>query len=521
MVPAIAAAQGAETKSHGRFASGPAIVLYLALAKLLLHLLTAARYGIFRDEMYYLACSQHLAWGYVDHPPMAVFIAWFARHVFGESLLGLRLLPAIAGAALVWMAGLLAREMGGGRFAQALAALAVIPVPVYLILHHWLTMNAFEPLIWMGCLWCVLRAIDRGEPRYWFWFGALAGVGLETKYSIAFLVFGVFVGAVLGPERRFFKSRWLWLGMLAAALIALPNFLWQLRHDFPFLQLIHNIRMTHRDIVRGPVGFLADQAVIMDPILLPLWVGGLLWLFFGREGRRYRLFGWTYLVVVASFIALKGKNYYVAPIYPILFAAGAVGFERITSRSFAWSRAAYVAAIVVVGAVLAPISCPILSPENYVRYQAALGFTPPAAERQNNGPLPQYFADEFGWEEMVQQVARVYDALPPGERARTAIFCNGWGEAAAIDFFGPRYGLPRAISNHNNYWYWGPRNYTGEIVIVLGSTGRGDREHFRSVEAAGRVEHPYSRRDEHFTIWLCRGLNQNLQDLWPKLKKFS
>lgn len=191
MHSAVASGEPEVAKSHGRFTSGPAIVLYLAGAKLLLHLFTATRYGIFRDEMYYLACSQHLAWGYVDHPPMNVFIAWFARHVFGDSLLGLRLLPAIAGATLVWMAGQFAREMGGSRFAQALAALAVIPVPIYLIMHHWLTMNAFEPLLWMGCLWCVVRAINRGEPRYWFWFGTLTGIGLETKYSIAFLVLGV------------------------------------------------------------------------------------------------------------------------------------------------------------------------------------------------------------------------------------------------------------------------------------------------------------------------------------------
>ncbi len=521
MVTSVMAARVSEEKLHSRLTSGAAIVLYLAFAKLLLHLLTVARYGIFRDEMYYLACSEHLAWGYVDHPPMGVFIAWFARHVFGDSPLGLRLLPAIAGAALVWMSGKLAREMGGSRFAQALAALAVIPVPIYLILQHWLTMNAFEPLLWMGCLWCVVRAINRGEPRYWLWFGLLTGVGFETKYSIAFLVGGVLAGVILGPERRFLKSRWVWLGVAAAAIIALPNFIWQVRHDFPFLELMHNIRMGNRDIIRGPISFLANQTAIMDPILLPLWVGGLLWLFFGREGRRYRLLGWTYVFVLASFIVLKGKNYYVTPIYPMLFAAGAVGFERITSRSFAWSRAVYVAAIVLIGALLTPISSPILSPESYLLYQAALHIEPPAAERQNNGPLPQYFADEFGWEEMVQQVARVYNNLSPEERARTAIFCNSWGEAVAVDFYGPRYGLPRAISNHNNYWYWGPRDYTGDIVIVLGSDGRGDREHFQSVEAAGRVEHPYSRRDEHFTIWLCRGLNQNLQDLWPKMKKFD
>jgi Dolichyl-phosphate-mannose-protein mannosyltransferase len=508
-------------KHYGRFTSGPAIVLYLAFAKLLLHLLTAARYGIFRDEMYYVACSKHLAWGYMDHPPINVFITWFALHMFGDSLLGLRLSPAIAGAALVWMTGQLTREMGGSRFAQALAALAVIPVPIYLILHHWLTMNAFEPLVWMGCIWCAVRAINLGESRYWFWFGALTGIGLETKYSIAFLVFGVLVGVFLGPERRFLKSPWLWSGMLVGAILALPNFLWQLGHNFPFLELIHNIRMGNRDIVRGPVSFLADQASIMNPILFPLWAGGLLWLFFGREGRRYRLLGWTYVVLLAAFIIVGGKNYYVTPIYPMLFAARAVGFEEITARRFAWSRTGYVAAIVVVGALLTPISCAILSPEVYVRYQSAVHIQPPVAERQNNGPLPQFFADEFGWQEMAQLVARVYNGLSPKERAQTAIFCNSWGQAAAIDFYGPRYGLPAAISKHNNYWYWGPRDYTGDTVIVLGSDGRGDREHFRSVEAAGRVEHPYSRRDEHFTIWLCRGPNQNPQDLWPAMKKFD
>jgi hypothetical protein len=279
--------------------------------------------------------------------------------------------------------------------------------------------------------------------------------------------------------------------------------------------------MGNRDIIRGPVSFVADQVAIMNPILFPLWAGGLLWLFFGRRGRRYRLMGWTYLVLLAAFIIVGGKNYYVTPIYPMLVAAGGVGFEEVTARSFTWSRTAYMVAIVVVGALLTPISCPILSPEDYIGYQAALHIQPPVAERQNNGPLPQFFADEFGWEEMVQQVARVYDGLSPEERVRAAIFCNSWGEAAAIDFYGPRYGLPAAISKHNNYWYWGPRDYTGDIVIVLGSDGQGDRQYFRRVEAAGRVEHPYSRRDEHFTIWHCRGLNENLRELWPTMKKFD
>ena len=178
-------------------------------------------------------------------------------------------------------------------------------------------------------------------------------------------------------------------------------------------------------------------------------------------------------------------------------------------------RAIYVALIILSTAALAPLSLPILSPENYIRYQRALGFEPPKAENQNTGPLPQHFADEFGWEDMTREVAKVYNALPPDERARTAIFANSYGQAGAIDFFGPKYGLPKAISNHQNYWYWGPRNYDGSTVIVLGSDGEGDREHFKTVDAVGRTFHPYSRRDEHFDIFLCRGLNQHLHTLGP------
>ena len=568
------------------------VVLYLAGAKLLVQLLTANRYGIFRDELYYLACSEHLAWGYVDQPPVIALIAWFARHVFGSSLLGLRLLPAIAGAALVWLTGQLAREMGGGRFAQALAALATLAVPIFLVFHHWLTMNAFEPLIWLGAAWCVLRAINTRNAKYWLWFGVLIGLGMETKYTVIFFALGIVAGLLLTSHRRFLKSKWLWLGALAALLIFLPNLLWLINHNFPFLELMHNIRETGRDVARGPFAFIADQAMIVNPILAPLWIAGLLWLFFGKQtardeelgvangfgrnekagtwrlplpsaaGSRYRILGWAYVFMLVTFIFLKGKNYYLAPAYPILFAAGAVAFERITSyvqsptsnvqgqlntgtagvppaasaqreqllasgqtfregSRWTWTRWVYVMAIILSSAALAPLSLPILSPENYIRYQRALGFEPPKAENQNTGPLPQHFADEFGWEEMTREVAKVYNALPPDERARTAIFANSYGQAGAIDFFGPKYGLPKAISNHQNYWYWGPRDYTGAIVIVLGSDGEGDREHFKTVDVVGHTFHPYSRRDEHFPILLCRGLNQDLHTLWPNIKKWN
>jgi len=522
---------------RNRFTSGPAIVLYIVGAKLLLHLLMVARYGIFRDEMYYLACSRHMAWGYVDHPPLTVWIAWFSRVVLGDSPLGVRLLPILAGAAVVWIAGALAREMGGGRFAQGMAALAVVVVPIYLVAHTWLTDNVFEQLIWMVCVWLVARTINTGDARYWLWFGVVAGLGFENKYSIAFLLLGLLAGVLLTPHRHFLKSRYLWLGVLACAVISLPNLLWQMHYNFPFLELMHNIRMSQRDVVRGPVAFVADQAMIMNPILFPLWVGGLVWLFFSRDIRSgdsrreesvhdagwYRLFGWTYLVVLIAFIALKAKNYYVVPIYPILFAAGAIGLERVAAgRAIGtWARSIYVGLVIVVGVLLLPFSVPVLSPEGYLRYQKTLGFQPSEFEHQQNGPLPQWFADEFGWQEMVEKVAKVYNSLPAEERARTAIFSNSWGEAAAVDFYGPRYGLPQAISKHNSYWIWGPRNYDGSTMIILRSSGRNEPKLFQSVAVVGRVEHPYARRDEFFDIYLCRGLKANLKDAWPELKVFD
>lgn len=513
---------------HSRFTSGPAIVLYIVAVKLVLHLATVARYGIFRDEMYYLACSRHMAWGYVDHPPLTVWIGWFSRVVLGDSPVGVRLLPILAGAAVVWLSGKLAREMGGGRFAQGMAALAVLVVPIYLVAHTWLTDNVFEQLIWMVCIWLVVRAINTRDARYWLWFGVAAGLGFENKYSIAFLLLGLLAGVALTPHRHVLKGRYLWLGVLACAAISLPNLLWEIRNHFPFLELIHNIRMSDRDVVRAPLAFIADQAMIMNPILFPLWLGGLVWLFFGKdkndkEGQRYRLLGWTYLVVLIAFMGLKAKNYYVAPIYPILFAAGAIALERVApGRSVGtWLRAGSIALVILAGALLMPFSVPVLSPEGYLRYQKTLGFQPSEFEHQQNGPLPQWFADEFGWQEMVEKVARVYNSLPPEERARTAIFSNGWGEAAAVDFYGSRYGLPQAISKHNSYWMWGPGKYDGSTMIILRSGGRNEPKMFQSVEDVGRVEHPYSRRDEYFDIYLCRGLKVNLKDAWPKLKQFD
>jgi 4-amino-4-deoxy-L-arabinose transferase-like glycosyltransferase len=308
--------------------SGMALVGALAAIKLAIQLYAAPRYGIFRDEMYYLACGRHLGWGYVDHPPLMPFLAWIVEHTLGESLVAVRLLPALAGAALVWLTGSLARHMGGGRIAQALAALAVLTAPIYLLMQHWFTMNAFEPLLWMSIAWCVLRFIETDNLRWWLGIGILCGVGLEMKYTIVLFAAGLLVGLALTAHRRVFASKWFWLGCLAAFLIFLPHLVWLVRHHFPFLGCEHNVRMTPRDVRRGPIAFLVDQAMILNPVSALLWVLGAVWIFFTRAGARYRIPGWTFLVVLAALMITQGKNYYVSPVYPMMFAAGSVAFTQ-------------------------------------------------------------------------------------------------------------------------------------------------------------------------------------------------
>jgi hypothetical protein len=499
-----------------RGSSSPA-VLPIACLVVLAHLLTASRYRIFRDELYYIACARHLGGGYVDHPPLIAWITWIVLHTIGSSLLALRLLPALASGLLVWMTARIAQEWSGGRDAQFLAALSIAPVPIYLLLQHWLTMNAFEPLCWAGIFWAASRLILRQEPRYLVLIGALAGIGLENKYSIVFPLVGLLFGILLTPERKWLRSPYLAISVGVAVMLFLPNLLWLVHHGFPFIEFESHSRQSDSRILRGPVSFLLDQARIMNPVLAPLWLLGLAW-FFTKEGKALRPIGIAALFVILLLLGLQAKNYYVSPVYPVLFASGAVFLERLSARR-AWLRVAYPLCILVSGLALAPLVMPILSPSRFLAYHRLWhDFTPVVFENEPERPLPQYFSDEFGWEAMTQTTAQIFHHLPPQEQPHTAIFANDYGEAAAIDFFGPRYGLPASISKAETYWLWGPRQYDGLSVIVLGSDGRGDREHFRSVEPAGTVNSDYSREDERYTIFMCRGMNPPLAALWPHIK---
>ena len=515
------APRAANTLRPRLLAAGGLVVLCLAAAKMLIHLYAGRSYGYFTDELYYLACARHLAWGYVDQPPLIAFLTRLGVLLWGDSLGAIRFLPALAGAGKVILTGLIARELGGGRFAQALAALAVLVAPGFLGIDNLLSMNAYEPLFWLGCAWVVLRIVHTGNQKLWLWVGVLSGLGLLNKHSMLIFGFGMVAGVVLTRERRCFRSSWFWLGGLLAFLIFLPNLLWNIQYHFPFLELQANIRADGRNVVLSPWAFWSQEALAMLPLSLPIWLGGLWFFFFAPKGRPYRVLGWTCLVIFVLIFTLNPRIYYLWPAFPILLAGGSVLWEAwLTGPRLRWIRVAYPSLMVLMGVVLAPTMLPVLRPESYLRYVAAMHLETPTIEKWKLGPLPQIYASQFGWEEMVATVAEVYQSLPPDVRPRTAIFAQNFGQAGAIDLFGPRYGLPKAISGHQNYFFWGPRDYTGESVIVMQGRQEELEKVYTRVEKRAHVSHPYSMPREHFDVFYCRGLKAPLQQVWPTVKNW-
>jgi len=521
-IAVTAPAQASDLKRRAPWILGAgAIVAALAAIKLLLHLYAGRHYGFFVDELYYLACAEHLAWGYVDHPPLIAVIGKITRVLLGDSLPAIHLFPALAGAAKVLLTGLIARELGGRRFAQGLAALAVLLAPGFLAVDNWLSMNPFEPLFWMGCAYLAIRIVRTGNQKLWLWFGLLAGIGLENKHSMLIFGFGILAGLLLTPERRLLRSRWFWIGGIAAFLIFLPNLLWNIQHHFPFLELQENIRRSGRNVPLTPIRFFGEEVLDMLPLSAPIWLAGLWYFFFRREAKPFRALGWAWLIAAVLIMTLNPRVYYLFPAFPLLMAAGSVMWESwLAGPRVQWIKPVYIGLMVVAGVVIAPTVVPVLPVETYIRYAAAIHFQQPRIETHKLGPLPQLYADQFGWPEMVAEVARVYNGLPPDVRARTAIFGQNYGQAGAVDLFGAKYGLPKAISGHETYFLWGPRDYTGESMIVMDGRQADLETRFAVVEKVGRAEHPYSMPYEHFDIFYCRGLKTPLKELWPKLKNW-
>ena len=493
----------------------------LPLATFLFFAATAKGYGVFRDELYYIACGRHLDWGYVDHPPLVALLAWLARGLVGESWIALRVLVAAAAGATVLLVGDSAADLGGGRWARFVAQLLTATTPVYLSLFSIYSMNAIDVLIWAALARIVVRILAGGSERLWLGFGVLAGVGLENKIDVGLLGAGLVAG--LAASRRFdvLRSPWIWLGGACAAALFAPHVVWQAVHGWPTREFVANAQ-RHKITALGPLGFLLRQFATAGPVGFIFALAGMGWLLATRAARRFRPLGWAALTVFVVLAVSVSKAYYFSPALTLLFPAAAVALERWTDGRFA--RPLRTAAIVAVASMLvaAPMAKPLLSEDAFIRYSGALGVRPGSDENHRMGRLPQFFADMHGWRELAEAVAAVHAGLPPGDREKTCVYGQNYGEAGAIDYFGPALGLPPAISQHNAYWMWGPGACTGEVVLIIGGDREDHLRNFASVDAAKEFRcadcMPY---ESDLTIWVARRLTVSLADAWKGGKHYD
>ena len=478
-------------------------------------------YGLFIDELYYLMCGRNLAWGYVDQPPIVAVAARFSELVFGfHSLALFRLLPTLAGAFEVVGTGLLVREMGGGRKAQALAMLAVMVCPVVLAIDCFLSMNCFEPLFWIGTAYAVLRVVRSGDPRWWAVAGIAAGLGLENKWNEVFFLFALLGALMLSPQRKTLASRWFAVCVALIVLIALPNLLWEVHHGWPTLVWLHNASTLGKNIVYGPLPFLRNQLFINGPLSSLLWVSGLVWLLAGRSARGLRWVGVAYILYLLGMMAMHANDYYLAPVYPLLFAAGGVAWDRwLVSQ---WARRiavpAYAGLIVVYGFLAILSVQPVLTPQEYVKHIEHTGLRPKEFNAMATSPLPLLMAQMTGWHDVADKLADTYLSLPPADRSKAGIIVADYGEASSVNIYRPD--VPTAISGHQNYWYWGPRGHDGSVMIAFGLPRDVLEREFNSVTEVARMINEWGEHDENGPIYLCRGAKKDLREAWPSMKRW-
>lgn len=488
-----------------------AILISLAAATVLVHVLTGHQYGFHRDELATLEDARHLAFGFVAYPPITPLFGRLSLVLFGTSLAGFRFFAAVAqGVALVFV-GLMARELGGRRGAQLVAAGA----GVTFALGGGALMQyvSFDYLCWVLVSYFVVRLLTSDDPRWWMAIGAAIGLGMETKYTMGFFVLAIVAAVVLTPARKYLASKWLWVGVGLSILVFLPNLIWQAQHHFISLDFLKHIHT--RDVGEGRADDFLPGQLRLTLLATPLALAGLWFYLIAAAGRRYRMLGWTYVATLLLFVVAKGRWYYLGGAYPMLFAGGAVWGERWlgsmrrgwawTVRGLAWAALAFDAALIF--AIALP-SAPVNSP----RWKFAA---------KNNGDL----VEELGWPELTTEVARIWDSLPAAERARTGILAANYGEAGAINLYGPALGLPRSLSGINSWWAKGYGNPPPETLIVLGFSQRFRDANFASCELAGHTPNPYGIKNEetseHPDIFVCRGMKQSWPAFWSDFQYYG
>jgi hypothetical protein len=492
----------------------------VGLAALALHIaatLAGERwgYGYFIDELYYLACARRLDFGFVDHPPLAPAILRGVVATFGHSLIAIRFPAALAAGFTALATGWLATRLGAGRFGQALAASSAVIAPMFLVIFSFFSMNSLEIVLWTALIAVAVLMVERDEPRFWVAFGALTGMALENKHTTVFLALAIVAGLALTQERKFLLTRWLWVGAAVAFVLSLPNLLWQMEHGFVSLEFYRNATLL-KNLPLPPLQILWNQILFMSPLTFPVWAAGLY--FCLRTQRELRFLALAYGILLGLLVVSQSSRPdRIAGLYPALFACGSVAIERAIRSARA--RALGLATVISGTAVLAGISLPLLPPEGVSRFVAFLGIdTQIERGAGKRTELPQWLADRFGWEELVEQVAVVYRGLPEEERARAVIVAPSYGHAGALELFG-RGELPPVLSPHNTYHLWGREEVhrlEGGVLISIGYGAEEIGPMYESVEQVAVYDCDYCMRwRDQMPIYVARGLKLGSDELLP------
>lgn len=501
------------------------IALPIAIAAFVLHLAALKKYGLVGDEMYFIACSKHLAWGYVDQPPL-VALAALASAPFGYNAFALRIVPAVCAGLTVWLAGQLARELGGGRFAQAFAAVAVALVPAYLLLGNLLVTTSFEPFSWTLLIYLVVRLVRTADARYWYAIAAAFTFGTYGKYSMVLLAAALAAGILMTPQRRIFRTPAFGIAALLAAAALAPNAAWQWSHGWPFLAVLHGdyahrhpfqsgMMLEYKNFAANAAAFVAEQFLYTSPVVAVIWIAGTVALGISPRMRDLRWLAIAFGLLIAAAITLEGKGYYVIAVYASLVAAGSVVVERAL-RAIAWRTIALT--ILAIGTVPAiPFSLPILPIRTFLAYTQALHLT--GIDGTPPHVIQPLYAQEFGWKAFTARVADVYFSLPEKTRAKTGIFADTYGEAGALALYGPRYQLPTIIGSQNNFFLWGPDGYDGSSLVVVGATQQATiRQYFRKMTLVTTIANPYEWvLQGPDPVYLCSDPVAPLRAIWPHL----
>jgi len=504
-----------------KMSSTNAILFYLSLFKLLLLIVFAGNYGIFRDEYYYIEISKRLAWGYVDVQPLSEVILSVSRALFGDSIFGIRVFSYLAGSVIVFISGLIARELNGSKFAQIFTAFLVIFSGVVLGTSSYFSMNSFDILLSALMFYFLIRLINTNNAKLWLVIGLLFGLGLQNKLTFLFLGFGLAVGLMLTQNREYLKSKEIWIGAAIAFIIFLPNIIWQIVNNFPTLEFMRNAS-AYKNKPMSLIEFTLNSLLELNPGYSLFVLTGIYFLFFNKQGKAYSIIGWIYVSVFLVFIFNNGKPYYMGVLYPVILAAGVIGADYLIENYLRpFVRTVLVILVIPSVFIVTPFAVPVLNVESFIKYSETLGIKPESGERSELGKLPQFYADRFGWEEMVQKVASAYNMLSKEERKEALIFGQNYGEAGAANFYRKKYNLPQAISSHNNFWIWGyPKDYKGDILIIIGSNYEDNSEFFEDVQLVENHSNKYGMSYENVGIFICRKPKMPIKEFWEKIKNF-